>query len=96
MKGSIASVELYAFQGGEARPRRLTLTISAPERLPDGGWACRVALADLHRPESASGPDSVTALVAAIELARGWLVELRAQGMLLCRDRAGEVPFDSI
>ena len=95
MKGTIASVELYAFDGGE-KPRRLTLTITAPEREPEGGWTCRVALANLHRPESVAAPDSVAALAAALSRARSWLRELRAQGLVLCRDRAGQAPFESI
>ena len=95
MKGTIASTELYVFDGGP-KPRRLTLTITAPERDPEGGWACRVALANLHRPEPASGIDSVAALDAALSRARSWLGELRAQGLVLCRDRAGEFTFESI
>jgi hypothetical protein len=95
VKGTIASTELYVFDGG-AKPRRLTLTITAPEREPEGGWVCRVALANLHRPQPASGIDSVAALEEALARARGWIGELRAQGLVLCRDRAGQFTFESI
>ena len=52
MKGAIASVEIFVAEAGatEGQRRRLTLTVTAPERADDGeGWVCRVALADLHR-----------------------------------------------
>jgi hypothetical protein len=57
------------------------------------GWACRLALADLHRPQSIEGPDSVAVLASALARARGWLAELEASGFTLARDRAGEEPF---
>jgi hypothetical protein len=93
MRNAIATVEIFARRSGEAT-RRLTLVISSPERSPaGGGWACRVALADLHRPQSIEGPDSVAVLVGALAQARGWLDELEASGFMLARDRAGEKPF---
>jgi hypothetical protein len=94
MKGAIASVEIFAFAGEDA-PRRLSLTIAAPARSRKGdGWECRVVLADRFRPETVSGPDSFCALQAAFDLARAWVSELRAQGLTLTRDRAGEMSFD--
>lgn len=94
MKGAVASVEIYVFEAPES-PRRLTLTIAAPERSGDGsGWQCRVALANVHRPKSFDAPDSVLALAAAVEQARRWVDELSAQGHSLCRDRAGLLPFE--
>lgn len=100
MKGAIASVEIFAFAAsgpGEAsssRPRRLSLVIGVPERAPSGEpWHCRVALADLHRPQVFAGRDSVEALFLAVECARGWLSALRAEGFVLCRDRTGSEPF---
>ena len=97
MKGAIASVEIYAIEGGldSDGTRRLTLTITAPERATDReGWQCSVALADLHRPEVVSGVDSVSALSKAIARAKLWLSELRAQGMALARDRTGDSVFE--
>lgn len=103
MKGAIASVDVYlqpegaagaGMPGGEGGAvRRLTLTITAPERAP-GGWSCRVALADRHRPETFVAPDSVSALMAAVERGRSWLAELAAGGDRLTRDRAGSDPFE--
>jgi hypothetical protein len=99
MKGAVASVEIFALSGERneafSRARRLTLTITAPERGTgeSGGWTCRVALADLHRPETIRAADSVSALSGALAQARSWLGALRAQGMLLARDRAGESIF---
>lgn len=96
MKGAIASVEIFVFEaGGEAgavrgRPRRLSLVIGMPERAPAGGtWQCRVALADLHRPQIFEGRDSIEALLRAVERARGWLAALEAEGCWLARDRDG-------
>lgn len=96
MKGAIASVELFAAEsGGEGTGRtRLTLTVTAPERCADGGWVCRVALANLHRPTEVGGPDSLTALAAAIDRARTWLAELAAEGTTLFRGRTGESRFE--
>ena len=97
MKGAIASVEIFtaAAEAGEEGRRRLTLTITAPERSDDADrWICRVALADLHRPTEVLGPDSVSALAAALDQARDWLAALAAQGTALFRDRTGESPFD--
>lgn len=108
MKGAIASVEIYLFAPTAAPapagpggadpaappPRRLSLVIGVPERAPSGGlWHCRVALADLHRPQTLAGRDSVEALFLAVEQARAWLSALRAEGFALCRDRAGAEPF---
>ncbi|MFO0691052.1 MAG: hypothetical protein U0900_20305 [Myxococcota bacterium] len=100
MKGAIASVEIFAFAPGDAadvsspRPRRLSLVIGVPERAQsDGLWHCRVALADLHRPRTLAGRDSVEALCLAVECARGWLGALRSEGFTLFRDRAGAEPF---
>lgn len=100
MKGAIASVEIFAFAApgpraaSSERPRRLSLVIGVPERAPSGElWHCRVALADLHRPQTLAGRDSVEALLLAVECARGWLAALHAEGFALCRDRAGDEPF---
>lgn len=97
MKGAIASVEIYAF-GEEATPRRLTLTIAAPTRCGADSeppvWECRVVLADLHRPEAIVGRDSVEALSGGLALANRWVSELRARGLRLTRDRAGEQSLD--
>lgn len=94
MKGAIASVEIFAFET-PSRPRRLTLTITAPERAESAsGWLCRVSLADLRRPRTVTAPDSVTALAGALAVARGWLGELTAQGVALTRDRTGETVFE--
>lgn len=97
MKGAIASVEIFAFAvaaGRSASPRRLSLVIGVPERAPAGdGWHCRVALADLHRPQTLAGRDSVEALALAVACARNWLLLLTDEGFELCRDRAGVEPF---
>jgi hypothetical protein len=99
MKGAMASVEVFAFAAsagpeGAARPRRLSLVIGMPERAASGDrWQCRVALADLHRPEVLEGRDSVEALVLAVARARVWLAALEADGFRLARDRAGVDPF---
>jgi len=109
MKGAIASVEIYAFEAeapdrasgrgaadGATRavPRRLSLVIGVPERAPGGElWHCRVALADLHRPQTCEGRDSVEALFLAVERARTWLAALDADGFALFRDRAGASPL---
>lgn len=88
VKGAIANVEIYVSEDG-AEPKRLSLTISAPERCAEGaGWECRVAMADLHRPEAIRGTDSFEALSHALDRARSWVSELRAQDLVLSRDRA--------
>lgn len=100
MKGAIASVEIFVAESEAAGlpRRRLTLTIAAPVRAGDegdeGAWVCRVALADLHRPTEIRSADSVTALAGALDQAREWLAALRAQPVLLFRDRTGETRFD--
>ena len=97
MRGAIASVELFAAEPGRDQEgrTRLTLTVTAPERSSDeGSWVCRVALANLHRPEEVVGTDSVTALAAALDQARAWLAELAAQGTTLFRARTGEARFE--
>lgn len=95
MRGAIASVNVYVHRPGEA-VRRLTLTITAPESAPgETEWACRVVLADLHRPEVFTAPDSVSALGAAMARGREWLDALRADGASIFRDRAGTEPFDA-
>ena len=53
-----------------------------------------MVLADRFRPEVVSAPDSFFALQAALDVARGWVADLRAQGLTLTRDRAGEMSFD--
>ena len=93
MKGAIASVEVFVRHAGEP-PRRLTLTISAPVRDAQGGWSCRVALADRHRPETVAAADSVSALASALALGREWLEALQQEGAQLHRDRAGERAFE--
>jgi len=96
MKGAIASVEIFVFEGaaGGSSPRRLSLVIGTPERSPAGDvWSCRVALADLHRPQTCEGRDSVESLLHAVERAKGWLAELEAGGFALARDRAGLEPL---
>lgn len=102
MRGAIASVEIFVFAPAaptaaepvDPRPRRLSLVIGVPERAQsDGLWHCRVALADLHRPRTLAGRDSVEALCLAVECARGWLGALRGEGFALFRDRAGAEPF---
>lgn len=77
------------------RPRRLSLVIGAPERTASGdAWQCRVVLADLHRPQTLEGRDSMEALLRAVGRARGWLEALRAEGLRLYRDRAGAEPLE--
>jgi hypothetical protein len=100
MKGAIASVEIFVFEGparGAApggTPRRLSLVIGAPERSPAGeSWQCRVSLADLHRPQTCEGRDSIEALFLAVAQAKWWLAALQAEGGVLARDRAGAEPF---
>ena len=106
MKGAIASVEIFAWardkaegakgDDGAARARRLTLVIGTPLRNPDAsGWTCRVALADLKRPVERVGIDSVDALSAALAQGEAWLDELRDEGVVLTRDRAGKEPYGS-
>jgi hypothetical protein len=94
VKGAIASVEIYVRTPGQP-PRRLSLTIASPSRDEAGGWSCRLALADLHRPRSVAGRDSVEALAGALSLARDWLGALRAEGLLLTRDRDGREPYEA-
>ncbi|MEM9174838.1 MAG: hypothetical protein AAGC67_06360 [Myxococcota bacterium] len=97
MKGAIASVDVFAAEADApaGERRRLTLTVTAPERSEAAdGWVCRVALADLHRPIAVEGRDSVTALAGALDRARSWLAELSAQGTTLFRDRTGESRFE--
>ena len=99
MKGAIASVELFVHREGEdTDPRRLTLTLSAPERVRDKGkatpdWVCRIVLADLHPPESVKAADSLTALAGALGLGGRWLTALREEGLRITRDRNGKVDF---
>ena len=78
MKGAIASVEIFLFEAAapdaalrspmlRGKPRRLSLVIGTPERSPAGeAWQCRVALADLHRPQTCEGRDSIEALFLAV------------------------------
>lgn len=100
MKGAIASVELFAWapsgseDAADLQPKRLTLVVGAP--LPagdDSGWSCRVALADLKRPVEVGAEDSLGALSAAIARGEVWLGELRREGMVFTRDRAGNDPY---
>ncbi len=94
MKNAIATVDFFTTSEAEGT-RRLSLVITAPERAPAGeGWQCRVALADVHRPETVVGRDSVEALWHAISLGRSWVAELDSAGRILTRDRAGEIPFE--
>lgn len=98
MKNAVASVEIYAHRplaDGEApEVRRLSLVIGAPERAPDGsGWSCRVALADIERPQTCLGPDSFSALQRALAQGRRWVMGLEEQGWTLWRDRAGSLPL---
>lgn len=80
--------------GSAGRPRRLSLVFGIPERAPGGtAWQCRVALADLHRPEIVEGRDSVEALFLAVARAKAWLAAIAADGKWLARDRAGTEPF---
>lgn len=100
MKGAIASVELFAWarraaeKADAAGPRRLTLVVGAPVCSPgDSGWTCRVALADLRRPVEVAAADSVAALSAALARGEAWLDELRDEGIVFTRDRAGHEPY---
>ncbi len=100
MKGAIASVELFAWarpmaEKAEASgPRRLTLVVGTPARSPDNsGWTCRVALADLQRPVEVAAADSVGALSAALAQGEVWLDELRGEGIVFTRDRAGKEAY---
>ncbi len=99
MKGAIATVEFYATRASDEPSAeatyRLSLVIDAPRRCPSGeGWQCRVAMADLHPPETIVGRDSIEALSLALTQARVWISSLRTQGRVLTRDRAGEIPFE--
>lgn len=95
MKGAIASVEIYGFRESDPA-RRFTLTVGAPTRDPMGvRWECRVVLADVHKPTPVVGSDSVEVLLKALDLGRHWVADLRQQGFVLCRDRAGAIPFDA-
>lgn len=100
MKGAIASVELFAWErptpeaARDPRPRRLTLVVGAPSPNVDGsGWVCRVALADLKRPHEVEAADSLAALSEAIACGEAWLDELRGEGAVLTRDRAGNEAY---
>lgn len=94
MKGAIATVDFFA-SNPEETSDRLSLVIDAPQRCPSGeGWQCRVALADLHRPKTLVGRDSIEALSLALTQGRVWISDLRTQGRVLSRDRAGEIPFE--
>jgi len=94
MKGAIATAEIFATRAAGGVDR-LSLVIGTPERSPSGeGWQCRVALADLARPETVDGRDSLEALALAFTRARSWVRDLEAQGRVLTRDRAGKVRFD--
>lgn len=80
--------------GSVEGPRRLTLVIAAPARSSvDSGWVCRVALADLKRPVEVTAVDSVGALSAALARGEAWLDELRGEGIVFTRDRAGNEPY---
>jgi hypothetical protein len=92
--GGGGSIDRIAESG--LRPRRLSLVIGIPERVSGGAsWQCRVALADLHRPQVVEGRDSVEALSRAVDRARAWLTALADEGHRLARDRAGSEPFAS-
>jgi hypothetical protein len=94
MKGAMAAVEIFLIEEGEPT-RRLSLVISTPERNGDeGGWSCRVVLADQHPPETIVGRDSFEALSLAMARARGWVDALRSGGRVLARDRSGEIRFE--
>ncbi len=97
VKGAIASVEVFAHRRDEP-VQRLSLVIGAPTPTPtstpgEGGWKCRVALANLKRSEEITGRDSVEALAGALLRSREWLAALRAEGFVLYRDRAGSEPY---
>ena len=94
MKGAIATVDFFASKPEEASDR-LSLAIDSPQRCPSGvGWQCRVTLADLYPAKTIVGRDSVEALLLALTQARIWVSDLRTQGRVLTRDRAGENPFE--
>ena len=95
MRTTVAASEIYGIDPGGAR-RRLTLAVGAPRRV-DGepGWQCRVAVADVLRPTTVVGEDSLVALATGLERIRALLGELRGQGWSLSRDRAGREPIDS-
>ena len=97
MKGAIATVDFFISESEDPSKSadRFSLVIAAPERSPSGdGWQCRVALADLVRPEIVIGRDSFEALALAVGQAHVWIGSLRTQGRVLTRDRAGEIPFE--
>lgn len=99
MKEAIATVEIFAHRassaaGSASEVQRWTLVVGAPSRAADGsGWACRVALADLRRPEAVLAIDSVSALSRGISHGRAWLEELESEGWAFYRDRAGTLPL---
>jgi len=94
VKGAIATVELFA-SNPSGKPDRLSLVIDAPCRTLSGdGWQCRVALANLHPSRTILARDSIEALSLALAQARLWIAELREQGRILTRDRAGEKRFE--
>jgi hypothetical protein len=94
VRGAIATVDFYASNAEEASVR-LSLVIDSPQRCSSGeGWQCRVALADLYRPKTVVGRDSIEALSLALAEARIWIAELCTQGWALTRDRAGKNPFE--
>jgi len=95
VRGAIATVDFFFASNTDEQSVRLSLVIDSPERCSSGeGWQCRVALADLYRPETVVGQDSIEALSLALAQARVWISELRTQGRALTRDRAGEHPFE--
>lgn len=94
MKGAIATVDFFA-SNSTGRSDRLSLVIDAPQRSSSGdGWQCRVALANLHPPKTLVARDSVEVLSLALDQARLWISDLRAEGRVLTRDRAGEDRFE--
>jgi len=94
VRTTIASSEIFGIDP-EGEPRRLTLAVGAPKRL-DGAveWQCRVAVADILRPTTVSGDDSLVALAAAIERVRALLAELRAEGWTFSVDSHGRESID--
>ena len=93
MKGAIASVEIYA-RRDEQPTQRWTLVVTEPSfQRAENHWTCRVALADLHRPEVIAGRDSIEVLDRALAQGRQWLRELHAEGFLLYRDRGAREPY---
>lgn len=94
MKDAIATVDFFASNPDQTLDR-LSLVIDAPRRCrPGEGWQCRVALADLHPPETVVGRDSVEVLSLALAQARFWISDLHRQGRILTRDRMGEHAFE--